>query len=83
MYRSQTIQEQNLKIPSLEKRLWIHSHQGRQPALGKRTLQVSHYDKGTAIQEYIQGLHHVTPGSEQQDFEMNSEAQRQHEESCR
>lgn len=31
------------------------------------------------IQKYIQGLNHVTPAGEQQDFKMNSEAQQQHE----
>ncbi|KAI9521307.1 hypothetical protein NQZ68_007621 [Dissostichus eleginoides] len=37
----------------------------------KKTLRVSHYDKGAVIQEYIEGLHHGAPGAEQQDLKTN------------
>lgn len=70
----------NMKIFPLKHACGVSLTQGQPSALGKKTLQVSHYDKGTVIQEYIQGLHHVTPGGEQQDLKMNSEAQQQHEE---
>lgn len=54
--------------------------QGQPPAQSEKTSPVSHYDKGTVIQEHIQGLYRVTPGGEQKDFKMNSEAQQQDEE---